>query len=351
MKINHAILHVFDFTACENTYAREEIDPADKTAKNYITRHVRKALGNLDNKRGAFADDSHFAEELRAYFAGHLGFVELSVEIGEFLARELGHMEKPVSTDVLVVDFEEAGDAAVVADDPEAAFDGPIPRYFGIFLLESKQAYVHELDFGEAGERNGIARHHAVLPSPSQKIPSYAIVDLRTLAVTFSDKKRTIAGEETWLIPDGLLQCTMEASTKETFAAVTEIVEAVAEEYGQNATVALSRAKAYAVENAVEDGFDDLDLREMAEVAFESNPVMRERFEEAAQAIDLPERVPLEREAVRRVARSHKIRTDTGIELTFPAEYSRNPEYITFTSEADGTISIQLKNIGSIENR
>ena len=34
-----------------------------------------------------------------------------------------------------------------------------------------------------------------------------------------------------------------------------------------------------------------------------------------------------------------------------PAEYSRNPEYITFTSEADGTISIQLKNIGSIENR
>ena len=61
--------------------------------------------------------------------------------------------------------------------------------------------------------------------------------------------------------------------------------------------------------------------------------------------------MPLEREAVRRVAKSHKIRTDTGIELTFPAEYSRNPEYMTFTSEADGTISIQIKNIGSIENK
>ncbi|HAM15112.1 MAG TPA: hypothetical protein DCP91_04510 [Eggerthellaceae bacterium] len=352
MKINHAILHVFDFTACENTFAREEIDISDKTAKNYVSRHVNKALGNLDNKRGAFADDSRFAEELRAYFAGQVGFVELSVEIGEFLARELGHMEKPVSTDVLVVDFEESADAAAgMADDPEAAFDGPVPRFFGIFLLESKQAYVHELGFGEAGERNGIARHHAVLPSPSQKIPSCAIVDLRTLSVMFSDKKRTIAGEEIWLIPDGLLQCSMQASTKETFAAVTEIVEAVAEEYGQNATVALSRAKAYAVENAVEDGFDDLDLHEMAEVAFEGDSAMSDRFEKAAEAIDLPERVPLEREAVRRVARNHKIRTDTGIEVTFPAEYSRNPEYITFTSEADGTISIQLKNIGSIENR
>jgi len=90
---------------------------------------------------------------------------------------------------------------------------------------------------------------------------------------------------------------------------------------------------------------------EMAEVAFESDPVLRERFEEAAQAVELPERVPLEREAVRRVAKVQKIRTDTGIEVTFPAEYSRNPEYLTFTSEADGTLSIQLKNIGSIENR
>ncbi len=349
MKINHAILHVFDFVACENTFAREEIDITNKTAKNYVARHAGKALANLDNKHGEFSADSHFAEELSAYFRGEVGFVDISVEVGEFLARELGHMEKPVSTDLLVVDFEEGAEVAVADDDPEATFAGPVPRYFGLFLLESKQAYVHELMYGEAGERNDIARHHAVLPNPSQKIASYAVIDLRTLTVLFADKKRTIAGEECWLIPDGLLQCSMEASSKETFAAVTEIVEAVAEEYGRNAAVALSRAKAYAVENA--DEADDLDLEEMAEVAFESDPVMKERFEAAAQAVELPERVPLAREAVKRVAKSHKIRTDTGIEVTFPAEYSRNPEYITFTSEADGTISIQLKNIGHIENR
>ena len=349
MKINHAILHVFDFVACENTFAREEMDLSNKAAKNYVSRLARKALGSLDNKRGAFAPDSHFADELGAYFRNERNFVELSVQIGEFLAQELQHMEKPISTDLLVVDFEEGADASAPDADPEAAFDGPVPRYFALFLLESKQAYVHELMYGDAGERNDIARHHAVLPNPSQKLSSYAVVDLRTLAVQFVDKERSIAGEDRWLIPDGLLQCSMEASSKEAFTAVTELVEAVAEEYGQNATVALSRAKAYAVENAEES--DDLDLEEMAEVAFESNPVMKERFEEAAQAVDLPERMPMAREAVRRVAKSHKIRTDTGIELTFPAEYSRNPEYLTFTSEADGTVTIQLKNIGSIENR
>ena len=350
MKINHAILHVLDFVACEHVYAREEMDLADKTAKKYVTSQARRALGNLDNKHGAFSEGSHFAAALRDYFAGELGFVDLSTDVAEFFARELGHMEKPVSTDVLVVDFEEGG-SVVSADDLDATFDGPIPRYFAIFLLESKQAYVHDTGFGEVGECNGIMRNRAVLPNPSQKVPSYALVDLRSQSVSFVDKQRVVSGEECWLIPDGLLQCSMEASTKETFAAVTELVEAVAEEYGQNAAVACSRAKACAVENVVDEELDGLDLAAVAEAAFESNPVMRERFEGAAQAIDLPERVPLEREAVRRVARSHKIRTDTGIEVTFPAEYSRNPEYMTFTSEADGTISIQLKNIGSIENR
>lgn len=350
MNINHAILHVLDFVACEHVYAREEMDLADKTAKKYVASQARKALGNLDNKHGEFSAESHFAAALRDYFAGELGFVELSTEIAQFFARELGHMEKPVSTDVLVVDFDESA-STPSADDTEAAFDGPIPRYFAVFLLESKQAYVHEVGFGETGGRNDIMRNRAVLPNPSQKVSSYALVNLRTQSVAFVDKQRTVAGEERWLIPDGLLQCSMEASTKETFAAVTELVEAVAEEYGQNAAVALSRAKACAVESVVDDELDSLNLAEVAEAAFESNPVMRERFEEAAQAIDLPERVPLEREAVRRVAKNHKIRTDTGIEVTFPAEYSRNPEYMTFTSEVDGTISIQLKNIGSIENR
>ena len=350
MKINHAILHVLDFVACEHTYACEEIDISDKTAKRYVASHARKALGNLDNKHGQFASDSRFAEALRDYFADEASFVGLSADIAKFFADEFQHMEKPVSTDVLVVDFEEGVDASP-SDNPEASPDGPAPRYFGVFLLESKQAYVHETTYGENGERNGIARHRAVLPSPSQKVSSYAVVNLRSLSVAFVDKERMIAGEERLLIPDGLLQCSAEASTKEAFTAVTELVEAVAEEYGQNAAVALSRAKAYAVENAVEDQMDDLDLGEVAQAAFEGDSAMRERFEQAAQAIDLPERVPLEREAVRRVAKSHKIRTDTGIEVTFPAEYSRNPEIITFTSEADGTISIQIKNISSIENR
>ena len=83
MKINHAILHVFDFVSCVNVYAQEELDLASKNAKRYVTSHAKKALGNMDSKRGEFAEDSMFAEELRAYFRGQRGFVDLSVQVAE----------------------------------------------------------------------------------------------------------------------------------------------------------------------------------------------------------------------------------------------------------------------------
>ena len=65
----------------------------------------------------------------------------------------------------------------------------------------------------------------------------------------------------------------------------------------------------------------------------------------------LPERVVVEKNVAKRVAKSHKIRTDTGIEITFPAEMLRNTEYVQFVNEPNGLISIELKNIGHIENR
>jgi hypothetical protein len=79
--------------------------------------------------------------------------------------------------------------------------------------------------------------------------------------------------------------------------------------------------------------------------------VLQERFDRAVDAGAIPERVVVEKAVAKRVTKNHKIRTDTGIELTFPAEYGENPDFIEFFSTPDGRIEIALKNIGAIENR
>ncbi len=352
MKINHAILHVLDFVSCVNVMSQEELDLTSKNAKRYVAGHAKHALGNLDNKRGEFAPDSMFAEEIRSNFRGQRDFVDLSIQVAEFVAGELGRMEKAASTDVLVVDFEDETKAAVgdMSDEEiDAAFEGRGKRYFAMLMLESRQAFMHEVGRGESGDvRTAIERHHAILPNPSQKVQSYALVESGSLNVAFSDKARTIAGEERWLIPDGLLQCSMGPSGKEVFNAVARIVEEVAEEYGANSAVAVSKAKAYVAENARDS--DEVYPEELGREVFEDD-ALQKRFEEAVAEEAIPERVVVEKAVADRVAKNHKIRTDTGIEITFPAEYSQSAEFIEFVSEPNGLISIELKNIGRIENR
>ncbi len=107
-KINHAILHVFDFVSCVNVFSQEELDLLDKNVKSYVQRVAKHALGNIDNKRGEFEAESGFKNELSDYLNVQSNFIDLSLMIAEFLGSELGRMEQPASCDLLVVDFEDS---------------------------------------------------------------------------------------------------------------------------------------------------------------------------------------------------------------------------------------------------
>ena len=363
MNINHAILHVFDFEGAGTTYSARELDLGERLVKSFVQRHLRRAQGSAENKHGQFKQDSMFAGELEHYLkAGD--FVAFSRQIAEFLYSELRKGETCEACDLLVADFEgdpvtsAAQNAADELDMPvteaaaimeDAAFDGRGERFFAIALLPRKQAYVHDVHH-EGGEAVcDVVRHDATLPNPTQKIDSYAFISTSDFSVDFHDKERVIAGSTCMLLPDGLLQCSSAASTKEVMQTVARIVEDVANEYGANAATAVSRAKAVMQEKADEGDF--LPPWELGEDVFEDAPQMRERYEEMAREEELPERVHVKKSVAHAANRSHRIRTDTGIEITFPSEYSMNPNFIEFVTQSDGSMSIELKNIGHIENR
>jgi len=334
MKVNHAILHILDFDSAVNVMSQRELDLDTRAQRTFVTSHLRRARVSPDNRRGSFTEGSAFAGELKSFLFGERDFIDLSQQIAEFFAGELAKADKAESTDVLVADFDDDDDV----------------RWFAVLLMNSRTAFMHEVA-REGGEvRNDIAKRYAILPAPSQKVSSYALVRASTMEVHYVDKKRKIAGEDVFLIPDGLLQCSTGVSGKEVIETVTRIVEEVAEEHGANTAVALARAKAVVAEKVEAD--EEIAPWDIAEDVFEDEPVMRERFEEQVREERLPERVPVERVQVERAAvRNHKIRTDTGIEISFPAEMLKNSEYVQFVNEPNGLISIELKNIGSIENR
>ena len=334
MNINHAILHILDAQSAVTVFSEQELALDTRAVKSFVTKHLKRSRNAADNHPGAFTEESSFAVELRRYFFGERGFVDLSQQIAEYLTEQLSHAEKPSSADILIADFEDDEDV----------------RWFAILVMESRMAFMHEVDSESGAVVAKIARHHAILPAPTQKISSYALVRSRDLAVRYQDKPRTIMGTETQLIVDGLLQCTTGTSAKEVIDTVTRAVAEAAEEHGANAAVALAATKAAMVEQV--EGDEELPPWDIVDEVFADEPAMQASVRQKLEEEHVPERVSVERaHAERPSVRSQKIRTDTGIEITFPVEMGKNSEYIAFKNEPNGLISIELKNIGAIESR
>ena len=349
LTINHAVLHAFDFETGSAFFSNEELDLSDRATKSYVQRHVRKAGSSADSRHGEFSQDSGFAARLDEYRSMPNDFLGLSVEIAQWFWEELRRAEDLAQLDVLVVDFEQTADlkASASAGDQAVsdAFDARPERSLCVMLLPRKQAFVHEV----GPEFVGIARHDATLPSPTQKVDSYLVVNLDTLAIDFHDKPRTVAGREECVIPERFLQCSERASTREVIGEVSSIVQDVAEEYGLTAAVEVSRAKAQLASQA--DVEERMSPAEVGRVVFEEMPEARRRFEEELESREVPEEVEVRRGVANRLTKTHHIRTDTGIDITFPAELPGRPGYIEFDRDAEGRLVITMRHIARIENR
>lgn len=334
IRLNKAILHVLDLDSAVNVYSKAELDLEEKPVKSYVQSICRKSLGSTDCRRGKFSGDSALATKVSRYFHDAEEFAPMTAEMAQFLFGELQRADGAKSTDMLVADF----------------VDGDDVRYLGIYLLEGKKSFVHEVSQAGTMVSCDIVRRYGVLPAATQKLSSWAVVRADNLEISYVDKERTIDGQDVFVLPDGLLQCTSEASARETIDCVTEIVEQIAEEHGANTALALSKAKAYVAEKVDEE--DSFSREGLAEQVFADSEPCRKAFETAADVRHLPERVAVDKRAVaQKRVRCHRIVTDTGIEVSFPAEYGENPEFIEFSTGSNGLINIELKNIGAIENK
>lgn len=350
LKVSQAILHVFDFESGSKYYSEAPLDLENRPTRSYVQRRLRKIVGNAESNHGEFAEDSGFAGELEHYLMGGAEFQGFSVQIAEWFWEELRRAEELEQVDLLVADFIDTDAVPVDANstdaEVDAAFDGPEgKRFFAVVLLPRKQSFVHEI----GGGANEILRMDTALPNPTAKIDTYVLVDCDSFAIDFHDKERSIGGETIQILPDKFLQCTAAASTQQVFTEVSEIVQDVAEEYGLTPAVEVGRAKAAVAQQA--DREEVVAPAEIGRVVFEDRPDVQQVFEERVREAKLPEEAPVRRGVANRLAKNHKIKTDTGIEITFPSDLADKPGYLDFSTGADGTISITIGNVAHIENK
>ncbi|EHQ92115.1 nucleoid-associated protein [Desulfosporosinus youngiae] len=330
--INKAILHILDFKSGIMVFSDQELDIGSKSVLTFLTKHIEKIMNDSGSKSGNFNADSSYKKKLTEYVTDNIDFTSFSVHTAELVYSAISLSDILEPADLIVCD--------VNIDDK---------RFIAILKCNNKVGFTHQVIKNEGKIQNGIINHYAILPNISQKIDEYAIIEVSSLDIRFCDKKRFIDGKDTYILSDIVLGCNSTISPKNAIDLLHSITRMVSENHGQSSVAAISKVKNYLVENAEVSEY--LDTTELGKEVFNSSPIMQEEYIKEVKNTGIPETVKVDRSFAIKKGKNHRIKTDTGIEITFPADYFHNKDYIEFINNPDGTLSIEMKNIGKIINK
>lgn len=162
MIIKRAVLHILDFNSGMSVFSQNELDCTDDTVSTFLQKHLEKLHKDSAGKSGTFNADSGFAAALTEYGNKGLEFIDFTSQIANVLYENISLSDKLDAIDFVAADY--------INDDSD---------YFAILLITNKSAYTHQVITDENGIHNEIMKHYAILPAPSQKIDSYAIINMK----------------------------------------------------------------------------------------------------------------------------------------------------------------------------
>ncbi len=335
--IKHAILHILDANSGVTVYSDKELDVSDAGINNFITKHIDKICESAGLRTGEFNSNSGFLYHLKQYLEkneNERDLKSLSLFIAEKLYEGIASAENTESCDVLVCD-------CYINETPTLA----------VLKCDNKIGYTHQVLQEDGAVSNNLINHYAILPSTSQRISECAFINQNDFSIKYSGKKRKIDGENVDIIAEMLLECVFDLSPRETINAVNKIAKKVTTENGGDTIETSARMKQYIMENIEENDFEYIKPEQIAETVFDGRPVMKSEFLEKIRDAEVPEQVEVTTYVTKKMTSNIKITTDIGVEVSFPAEYYKDNNYIEIINNEDGTISIKINKINEMTNK
>ena len=327
-EVQKAILHILDGKRRSTVMSEETLDLEEPEIMRYVRRFVSKCRNDMRLKPGVFREDSPFRNELDRYFKDKTDLPLFSSSVLKECA-EYFEQEEACSYDVLFADCR--------IDD--------VPYMFIIFL-EAQDAHTHLSDVSEGAVRNTIVTAGNVMPAVSKRISTFAFINMLSEEIFSADEVSWKNGIS--VLNDKVLYAEAGISKKEVVETVREITLEVAAECHEDPVLLLGKVKNH-IAGSVSEGLP-VSPRIIASEVFEDEG-QSELFLKKAEEKRLPERTELPKASAGRTMKTQRISTDTGIEIAFPAAYTNNKQYIDFIRHPDGTISIEIKQVGKIINR
>ncbi len=325
ISITKAILHSMD-AQTQQYYCSSEALVLDVAICEYILKHVEKARHINNAQNGKFKLTSNLLEQVKQY--DDAKFISLSKEIANTWFGAYMEALRYVDMNLLFVEF--------VEEDT---------KYFAALQFKNKSGYIRATKRSEGSIINEIVTYNELLPSLSQSVDEFFIINLEDHSILLKEEKKYINAEDELLLSDIILYCDIEMSMKDSITTINQIVSKVSSELDEDIldnTLKVKRLLKSCVETDQE-----LEVKDICPVAFPNNKNFEEKFESMVLEAKLPQNIPLQAKVPPGVRR-HKIRTDVGIEITIPVDYADSKETFNIIDNSDGTVTIELRHVGKI---
>lgn len=333
IRIRYTIIHILDSMIGTPVLSNSLLDHGSELG-DFLRGHIYRIMTSDEIKRCSFIEEE--SELFRILSAMDPdSFVEASKEIAGLLYEIMNQNIDIPPADLALVVFE-------VNSRPGLA----------LLKLNYKSSYTHLTQYTESGNSNEIIKQNAILPGDNQKLSEAALIDLEDYSIQLLEKKYEVNGVKSNYFSTLFLKCRGSMSPKAKLAVVTKAVEAVQKDFYDDSEQWEVHMEAKSVINQELEENGVLDIPTVVNKIFKEKPELKEAFQEKIEKYHLTEPVvELQNPSTTRKFEKQCLTTDSGIEIKIPMEEYQNKESVEFITNPDGSISVLIKNIGSITSR
>lgn len=331
IKLKKLIVHILDLNM-EMPLLSEEEHPLNDEIIEFIEGHLAKILSDDGLSSANFKEENKLKELFKGILDEEDNYIKYTAEVATMLYDVIIHYPDIPSADLVCTLFE---------------LDG-VP-HFGILKFNYKTSYIHYVNMNNDKKLNSIIKQKTALPGDSQKVDECIIVNLEDFSMKVNEKKYDINGEEKYYLSSMFLDSVTKMSKKEKAKVFKKAVENFGKKHLKDDVEAAGNFAA-AVTECIERN-EVIDIAMVAENTFKKSPEMKQEFFEHIENTGIEEKeIEIDKETANKVFKKHKIKTDSGIEITLPYDFFKDRNRMEFINNPDGTISIMIKNVNKIMN-
>ncbi|SNS59818.1 hypothetical protein SAMN05446037_101422 [Anaerovirgula multivorans] len=334
LRIDKAILHILDSNVQIPIISSKELELEQDILK-FLEGHILKVLSNGSVKTGVFHKVDNLIYNLCKKLTSEMeNFTIISAELANNLFSIMIKNPDIPPGDVIICIFEQENN-----------------KYVALMKFNYKSSYIHYVMNTDEGNVNTIIKQTTTLPNDAQKSDECIIISLSDYEIKLLEKEYEINGSKDFYLSKLFLKCDCDFSNDDKFKIINKVTQKLNKKYFDEdfkKTAKLHKAIADSMEES-----DEIKIDSIASEVFEGNHEIKNEYIDEIRKEGLKGDVVNIQESnlVTKKLRTHRLKTDIGIEINLPSDHYHNKEIVEFINNPDGTISILLKNITKIINK